>query len=549
MLLQILLLCVAAFVSSVSAGFGYKSSGGNYVIDAGSSNPLVFSVSASSCDINSILFRGTQLQGSSKGSHIASGLGSASVDVKQIKGSNTNYIKVTCTTSTLIHYMVVREGDSTIFMATYISAEPSIGELRFIARLKSSELPLEYPYGDVSTTAGASSTVEGSDVFVVNGETRSKFYSSTRFIDKDAQCVYGGADEKHVCMLTPHPESSSGGPFFRDIESNNAGGDTNLYWYMNSNHVQTEAYRTNVLHGPYLMSFSRSGVPSVKSADTEFFAELDVKGFVPKSQRGYVSGTASGISGDFQRVVHWYNDVAQYWTIASSSGAFTSPPMKAGTYTMVLYQGEYKVATATGVSVSAGRTTSQDIASTEKPRNSLWKIGEYDGQPTGFLNADKFLRMHPSDARMGNWGPVTYAVGSSSPDRFPMALFQSVNNGVTVDFDLDADPGAATLRIATTLAFAGARPQAIVNGWKGPIPAQPPKIDSRGVTRGAYRGHGEVYDVAVPAGTLRRGANSLTIQSVSGSSGATFLSPNFIFDCVELFTAGVREPLYLQEDE
>ncbi|KAH9883410.1 rhamnogalacturonase [Xylariomycetidae sp. FL2044] len=534
MLLQVVFLSTFAFASSVLAAFGFTQSGSNYIIDAGSDNPLIFTVSGSSCDITSIKYRGTELQ-DAQGTHLSSGLGSATVKVQSIAGS-TNYVKVTCTTSTLTHYMVVRQGDSTIFLATYITAEPSVGELRFIARLKSSELPEEYPYGKVSTTSGSTSTVEGSDVFVVSGETRSKFYSSTRFIDKDAQCVYGGSDQKHVCMLTPQPESSSGGPFFRDIESNNAGSATNLYWYMNSGHVQTEAWRTNVLHGPYIMTFSRSGVPSVKTADTSFFSELGITGYVPNSSRGYVSGTASGVASSFQIVVHWYNSVAQYWTAASSSGAFTSPAMKPGTYTMVLYQGEYKVATTTGVSVTAGQTKTQNIASTEISRTSLWKIGEYDGQPTGFLNADKFLRMHPSDSRMSAWTPATYTVGSSSVGQFPMALFQNVNNPVTIKFNLASAPGAATLRIATTLSFAGSRPQAVVNAWTGPAPAAPTKIDSRGVTRGAYRGYGEVYDVSIPAGTLVAGSNTITISSISGSSGTTFLNPNFIFDCVELFT-------------
>ena len=207
-----------ALVAPAFAAFGYTSSGNNFVIDAGSANPLVFSVSKSSCDINSIKYRGNELQEPEKGSHISSGLGSATVSVQQ--GSGTyNWIKVTCETSTLTHYLVVREGDSTIFMATYITAEPSIGELRFIARLKSSILPNEYPFGAVSTTSGSSSTVEGSDVFVVNGQTRSKFYSSERFIDKDAHCVWGDSPETiHACMLVPQHESSSGGPFFRDIE-------------------------------------------------------------------------------------------------------------------------------------------------------------------------------------------------------------------------------------------------------------------------------------------------------------------------------------------
>ncbi|KAK7752233.1 aspartate-semialdehyde dehydrogenase-like protein [Diatrype stigma] len=451
-----------------------------------------------------------------------------------VSGS-ANYIKVTCTTSTLTHYMVVKEGDSTIYLGTYISSEPTVGELRFIARLKSSALPNEYPYGSVSTTSGSSSAVEGSDVFVVNGQTRSKFYSSTRWIDRDAQCVYGGSDEIHVCTLVSNFESSSGGPFFRDIESNNAGAATNLYWYMNSGHVQTESYRTNVLHGPYMLSFSRSGVPKAKSYDTSFFSELSIQGYVPTSSRGYVKGTASGVSSSYQIVVHWYNSAAQYWTIASSSGAFTSPAMKPGTYTQVLYQTEYKVAAVTGVQVTAGSTTTKNIASTEVSRTTLWKIGDFDGQPTGFLNADKFLRMHPSDSRMGSWGPVTYTVGSSSVGQFPMAVFQSVNNPVTIKFNLGSAPGAATLRIATTLSFAGSRPQAKVNSWTATAPSAPTKIDSRGVTRGAYRGYGEVYDVSIPSGTLVAGSNTITISSVSGSSGDTFLSPNFIFDAVELF--------------
>ena len=131
------------------------------------------------------------------------------------------YIKVTCATSTLTHYIVAVSGDSNLYMATYITAEPEVGELRYIARLSSSVLPSEYPFGDASTTAGSTETIEGSDVFVVNGETRSKFYSSQRFIDDHVHCVYG--DDVHACFVKPQYETSSGGPFFRDINSNNGG--------------------------------------------------------------------------------------------------------------------------------------------------------------------------------------------------------------------------------------------------------------------------------------------------------------------------------------
>ena len=60
-------------------------------------------------------------------------------------------------------------------MATYTTAEPSIGELRFIARLKSSALPLEYPFGVVSTTmlsplceAPKAASAEGESVAAAN---------------------------------------------------------------------------------------------------------------------------------------------------------------------------------------------------------------------------------------------------------------------------------------------------------------------------------------------------------------------------------------------
>ena len=525
---QSLVLYLLTSISPVSAAFGYTKSGNNIVVDAGSSNSLVFSVNTASCDINSIKYRGTELQYSSKGSHISSGLGTATVSAANVSGSSSSFVKVTCVTDTLTHYLVARQGDSNIYMATYITAEPSIGELRFIARLQPDQLPEEYPHGNASTTGGGSS-VEGSDVFLVDGETRSKFYSSDRFMDEDTYCVSrSGTDPVNVCVLRPQKESSSGGPFFRDINSNNAGDSTNLYNYMNSGHVQTESFRTG-LHGPYIFQFTRSGVPKLREIDVSFFGELGITGYVADADRGSVTGKASGVGTGFQAVVHWYNSDAQYWTTASS-GSFTSPRMKPGNYTMVLYQTEFKVSSTDSVVVSAGKATTADITSTfnSDGRTTLWQIGKYDGQPTGFRNADKFLRMHPSDDRMDSWGPLTYTVGTSVDTDFPMAIFQDVNNPVTIKFSLDSDQGAATLRIATTLSFAGSRPQVKVNSWTGPAPGAPTNLNSRGVTRGAYRGNGNVYEVDIPSGTLVAGSNTITITSISGNSGSGFLSPNLV---------------------
>jgi rhamnogalacturonan endolyase len=75
---------VALLAKQVSAAFGITTSTASYVIDAGSSNPLKFTVSRTSCDITSINFYGSELQYQSTGSHIGSGLGSATVTATTI---------------------------------------------------------------------------------------------------------------------------------------------------------------------------------------------------------------------------------------------------------------------------------------------------------------------------------------------------------------------------------------------------------------------------------------------------------------------------------
>jgi len=42
------------------------------------------------------------------------------------------------------------------------------------------------------------------------------------------------------------------------------------------------------------------------------------------------------------------------------------------------------------------------------------------------------------------------------------------------------------------------------------------------------------YTFTIPASALKAGANTASISVLSGSTGATFLSPNFVFDAVAL---------------
>ncbi|KAG8911419.1 hypothetical protein FRC02_006624 [Tulasnella sp. 418] len=331
-------------------------------------------------------------------------------------------------------------------------------------------------------------------------------------------------------------ETSSGGPFFRDINTDRNSGFHALYIYMNSGHAQTEERRTG-FNGPYVMCFSRTGIPD-KNIDTSFYSSLGLSGYVAANGRGTVSGTAYDVPSSYQRVVHWFNSGAQYWTYTNSNGAFTSPLMKPGTYTMVLYKDEFEVKRQS-VSVSAGSTTQSSIYSAEDTTTPTWIIGEFDGQPYGFRNADKIERAHPSDPSMSSWGPLTYTVGSSAWSAFPMAQIKSVNNPTTIKFTLSSSQtGAAKLKIGSTLAFSNGRPQVTVNGWLGPAPGAPVNLNSRGFTRGTYRGNNVVYEVSIPAGTLISGTNTILINTISGNADDGFLSPNFIYDAVALYASG-----------
>ncbi|KAJ3513572.1 hypothetical protein NLJ89_g2873 [Agrocybe chaxingu] len=450
------------------AAFGVTTSGSGMVVDSGAG--LVTTINTSNGDITSLIFNGKQLQDSSKFTHLSSGLGSATLT----SSVANNIAVITIKTSTITHYYIVRSGINTLYIGTYASAEPSVGELRFIARLSKSALP----NGVVSAEVNGGSVIEGSDVFLLNGQTRSKFYSSVRFIEDQVHGVTGS--DVGVYMIIPGVgyETSSGGPFFRDI-NNQGSAQQELYFYMNSNHQQTETYRTGFF-GPYAMAVTTGSAPSA-SLDTSFMDSLGLQGYVPASGRGTVSGTYSGTFSSLPVTIGFKSSVAQYW-IAGTGGSFTRNMMKPGTYSITLFEGEIEAGTGT-VTVNAGQTSSITLTPTLSRLSTIWSIGTVDGTPGGFLNADKIQTMHPSDSRMGNWGPITYTIGSSSASSFPMAQFKGVNNPTVTAIKWTASSsqiGARTLRIRTTEAFAGGRPQITVNSWTSNAPSAPTAVDSRG---------------------------------------------------------------------
>ncbi|KAG7091923.1 hypothetical protein E1B28_008317 [Marasmius oreades] len=543
-MLAYFLVYAALLLPPVWAAFGLTESGNSYVVDT--DGGLVFTVDKTSGDVTSMKYNGKEAQDSSKHSQISSGIGATCGWVRT--GNSNNYIKITCTTSTLTHYYVAKYKDPSIHMATYTTAEPSVGELRYIARLARSTVPNGYAASNVD----GGSAIEGSDVFLVNGQTRSKFYSSRQFIDDQVHGVTGSAIGIYMVIYGNGYEASSGGPFFRDI--NNQGGSVQELYFceciatfscehtsdgifvridMNSGHTQTEGWRTG-LHGPYALVFTSGAAPSA-NIDPLFWEGLGVQGYVGNSGRGRVSGKASGFPSQFASLISvgFSNSQNQYWVRTDTSGNFVTPYMKPGTYTMTLYKVELAIGSQSAT-VSAGGTTSANIASSEANPAVIWQIGDFDGTPRGFLNADKIETMHPSDSRMASWGGKTFTVGNNV-NTFPMAIFKDIG-GVTIKFTLTSSQlGARTLQIGTTLAFAGGRPVVVVNSWTSAIPAIPSQPDSRGVTRGTWRGNNIMYTYNIPAGTLIAGTNTISITVASGSSGAQFLSPNIVFDALRLY--------------
>ncbi len=485
------------FARQASAAFGFTDDGSHWVVDTGGG--LVFKVQKSNSDLASMVYNGNEYQVQSPWSHVNSGLG-ASCTCALV---GTSAIKITCNGSSCTHYYMAKSGQPIIYMATYVTADT---EWRYIAYLNRS---LVGGGPTASDTYGNTGAIESSDIFgMSDGTTRSKYYSMHPMKDNTSHSAGS------VVMYMGNRETSSGGPFFRDIEfQGNA--NCEIYNYMKSGHNQTESWRSG-LHGVYALSFS--GSPDFGT----WLDSMGLSGYVAQSGRGRVNATLSGGT-----LVGYANSAAQYW-----SGSGYSPYMKPGTYTMTLYSGELNVGSSS-VSVSAGGTTSKSISSSFSTPATIWRMGSWDGTPSGFLNASLMTYMHPSDKRCSSWGPVT--VSSSSAGSFPCYMWKGQNNACKITFTLTSSQVAAhTIRIGITAAYAGGRPQIKVNSWTSSAPGASSQPDSRSLTIGTYRGNNTQFTYAVPASAFVAGSNTLEIDVISGSSGTGFLSPGMSIDCIEL---------------
>ncbi|MFE0325246.1 rhamnogalacturonan lyase B N-terminal domain-containing protein [Streptomyces sp. NPDC058960] len=520
-----------------AAGFGWSDDGSNYVVDTGAN--LVFKVSKTNGDLTSLVYRGTEYQGyGGKNSHIESGLGTSTVTIKQ-SGST---ILTSVAYGTLRHYYAARSGENNIYLWTD-KADSSVTATRYIVRVKAGRFlndePDSYTY--------APTTIEASDVFEKSdGQTRSKHYSKRRVIDYDyIGWTAGGVG---LWIVRSNHEKASGGPFYRSLLRHQSADGGGLYEILHYGENQTEAERHG-LQGPYVIAFTDGGAPSSSlyhdNLTTPWADSLGISGYVPDSGRGRVAGV--GIAGrdtSYAYTVGLANSSAQYWGSArSSDGWFSISRVLPGTYTLTVHKGELAVYTGS-VTVSAGATTTLNtitIPSSNDPGNAsaIWRIGTWDGTPSGFKNADLMTYAHPSDVRAASWtGNVVIGSGSET-SAFPCYLWKDVNSGLIVYFKLTAAQAAAahTLRIGVTTAYANGRPQITVNNWTSSIPSPPTQPSTRSLTVGSYRGNNHTFTYSVPASawlTDTSRYNVLKINVVSGSGTTGHLSAGTAVDAIDL---------------
>ncbi|MFE2418058.1 rhamnogalacturonan lyase B N-terminal domain-containing protein [Streptomyces hokutonensis] len=524
--------------SASAAAFGYTDDGSNYVITTGAS--LVFKVSKSTGDLTSLAYKGKEYEGyGGKHSHVESGLGASTVTIKQ--SGPTILVKVVH--GPITQWYAARSGENNVYLWTN-KADASFTATRYIVRVKPGVFPNSGSDAWDSTT---DTIIEAGDVWKrPDGTTRSKHYSGKRTIDYDHVGFTTGS--VGLYLVRSNHEKASGGPFYRSLLRHSNEGGAGLYEILHYNEAQTEPERFG-LQGPFVVAFTDGGTPSsslfAANLNTSWVDPLGITGWVGKAGRGKVAGVGlKGMDAKYPYTVGFSNTDAQYWTKAApGTGAFSCKGMLPGTYTLTVFKGELAVHTGS-VTVTAGGTTSlHTLTITGDPSTAatVWRLGNWDGTPGEFKNAELMTYAHPSDARAAKWtGNVTIGSGSEAAS-FPAYIWKDVNDGVLVYFKLTAAQAAAahTLRVGVTTAYINARPQVTVNDWVSTVPTPPAQPSTRDLTTGSYRGNNHTFVFNVPSSAWSSDTtkyNVLKINVVSGSTGSAFLSPGTSFDCIDLLT-------------
>ncbi|KAH7113251.1 Rhamnogalacturonase B, N-terminal-domain-containing protein [Dendryphion nanum] len=533
--------------ASVFAAWGYTDDGKNYVIDTNAN--LIVKVSKTNGDMTSIKYRGVEYNGQNgKNSHVESGLGASTVTIKQYSSPN-NVIKVNIKYGTLKHDLIFRYGNPNVYIFMN-KADTSVTVSRYIVRIPANIFTND-KNTDTDWIPDGTPAIESGDINGSGGQTWSKHYSGYKYgrtIDYD----FVGYTNANVGMylIRSNHEKASGGPFFRSLVRRGGSGGPDLYDIYHYNMGHTDVLRLG-LQGPSVLHFTDNGAAPnsnlfARKADLGWFDGLEIDGWVPSSKRGAVAGVGlTNMKSGYSYVVGLKSDTAQYWaTAAQSGGAWRVAGVLPGTYTLTVYKSELEVHTST-VTITAGSTATKNTITCADPQDTtaIWRIGDWDGTPKGFLNFEdtpmKPTYMHPSDTRLANWDSANFIVGTTRTNGFPGYIWKDVNNDHLVYFKLSAAQISQSfkIRIGVTEGLAGGRPTISVNSWTGALPAQKSQGDTRSLTVGTYRGNNYIYDWTVPASAWLKDAGSyqvLKISVISGKTATGYLSPGISVDAIDM---------------
>ncbi|CAN9425771.1 unnamed protein product [Alternaria alternata] len=534
--------------TAVFAAWGYTDDGKNYVIDTNAN--LVVKVSKTNGDMTSIKYRGIEYNGQNgKNSHVESGLAPGTVTIKQYT-TPANIIKVTMKVGTLVHTLVFRYGNPNVYIFMN-KKDTSITVSRYILRIPPN-IFTNNVNEDTDWIPDGAPAIESGDINGLNGQTWSKHYSGKKY-GRTMDYDWVGYTNSNVgmYMIRSNHEKASGGPFFRSLVRRGGSGGPDLYDIYHYNMGHTDVMRFG-LQGPSVLHFTDGGAAPntalfARNANWDWFDALEIDGWTPASKRGAVSGVGlANVESGYQYVVGLKSAQAQYWATAGT-GTWKISKVLPGSYTLNVYKGELEVHTST-VTINAGGTVALNTITCNDPSDTsaIWRIGEWDGTPKGFLNfGDSPMKptyMHPSDSRLAKWDTGNYIIGTSTSANFPGYIWKDINNDHIVYFRLtDAQLAkGAKIRIGVTEGSAGGRPTIVMNSWSAPLQSDKGQGDTRSLTVGTYRGNNYVYEFNVPASAWVNSAREyqlLKISVISGKTSTGYLSPGMSVDAIDMVAA------------
>lgn len=454
-----------------------------------------------------------------------------------------------------LHY-VVQSGVSGIYSYFIASGIGTVGEYRTLYRFNGSVFHTGYNGPQTAIAFPSLSQIQAATVLqdstyqLSNGTIYTKYDAST-YVDQDTlHGVYGSG--VGAWMISPSHEYVNGGPMKQEltvhVDSNS--GDAVLLNMLEGSHFGNPdvSIPSGKIYGPWFVYFNNGSISDAQSQaatqDAEWPYTWLSNAAYPLS-RTAVSGTlrlADGrpAAGAMVTLAQPGGDIYTqgagyiYSATVSSSGSFTIPHVRAGSYSLYAYaqggsigdvtdQLEVDNINVSGSTQSLGTLTWTPTLYT----NRLWQIGTADRK------ADEFnLGSVPRQYNLFNEVPanLTYTVGQSTPAS-NWFYAQTLAGTWTVNFNLSQTfTGNAHL----TVALAGSTRTADLNvGVNGSsIGSIPSFTNDAAIYRSANQsGAYHLLTFTFPASDLKIGSNSLTLQATSVSAGG-----GVIYDTIKLET-------------